>query len=69
VFFQPRRSLKKKIAGELRCGSIIARMAIDMNEARLTTIEQVEQFLHASTSVVAPSRCRGKRTFDVQTQR
>ncbi len=33
------------------CGLIIARMVIDMNEARLTTIEQIEEFLSASNSV------------------
>jgi hypothetical protein len=47
-------SLSEKIAGKLRCGLIIARMVIHMNEARLTTIEQIEQieqFLSASTSI------------------
>ena len=41
----------EEIAGELRCGLIIARMVINMNEARLTTIEQIEQFLSASASI------------------
>ena len=35
----------------MRCGLIIARMVIHMNEARLTTIEQIEAFLSASTSI------------------
>lgn len=30
---------------------IIGRMVINMNEARLTTIDQIEQFLSASTSI------------------
>ena len=35
----------------MRCGLIIARMVIHMNEARLTTIEQIEQFLNANRSI------------------
>ena len=33
------------------CGLIIARMLINMNEARLTTIAQVEDFLSASSCI------------------
>ncbi|SBT04655.1 Integrase catalytic region [Candidatus Accumulibacter aalborgensis] len=35
----------------MKCGLIIARMVINMNETRLCTIEQIEQFLSASASI------------------
>jgi hypothetical protein len=41
----------KNLRSNRRCGLIITRMVINMNETRLCTIEQIEQFLSASTQI------------------